>query len=110
MMRTLLRKPQVNDDLIQYYAYIAVDKVEPAERLLRVAEESFQLLLEMPAIGTKWVSRHKALASIYVYPLPTPYRNYLVFYRLIPNGIELLTVLHGARNLEKTLRQLLTRP
>ncbi|MCL2639271.1 MAG: type II toxin-antitoxin system RelE/ParE family toxin [Phycisphaerales bacterium] len=110
MMRTILRKPQVNEDLIGHYAYIALDKIEPAERFLRVAEESFQRLLTMPAIGTKWVSKNKALAGIYVYPLSTPYRSYLMFYRLIPDGIELLTILHGARNLERALRQILIPP
>jgi plasmid stabilization system protein ParE len=34
-----------------------------------------------------------------VYPLPRRFRNYLVFYRTTSDGIEILRVLHGARDL-----------
>jgi toxin ParE1/3/4 len=108
MTPIILRKPRVLDDLVHHYAYIAQDKIDPAERFLRVAEESFLRLAGMPSIGTKWPSRHRALAEIHVYPMPSPYRSYLIFYRVVPHGVEILTVLHGARDLEKTLRNILS--
>jgi plasmid stabilization system protein ParE len=37
MKRRILKKPQVEADLIEQFAYIARDKVKPAERFLRVA-------------------------------------------------------------------------
>jgi plasmid stabilization system protein ParE len=39
--------------------------------------------------------------------MPSPFRNYLVFYRPIRDGIEVLTVLHGARDLHAVLERLL---
>jgi toxin ParE1/3/4 len=107
MKRRILKKPQVEQDLIDQFSYIARDKVEPAERFLQVAEESFDHLAAEPMRGSKWESPLPQLAGVRVYPMPSPYRNYLVFYRIIEDGIEVLTVLHGARDLQAVLRRLL---
>jgi toxin ParE1/3/4 len=95
----ILRRPRVKADLAGHYAYIAQDKAAPAERFLRVAEAAFELLARMPTIGTAWDSPDPRLAGVRVYPLPRGFRNYLVFYRPLPDGVEILTVLHGARDL-----------
>jgi plasmid stabilization system protein ParE len=68
MKRRILKKPQVERDLIDQFAYIARDKVEPAERFLRVAEESFNYLATNPLVGQKWESPLRQLAGIRVYP------------------------------------------
>ncbi|HUO10789.1 MAG TPA: type II toxin-antitoxin system RelE/ParE family toxin [Phycisphaerae bacterium] len=107
MTPVVLRKPRVDEDLIEHFAFIAEDKIAPADRFLEVAEESFQRLAFMPSIGVKWESTRVYLADIRYYPLPPPYRSYLVFYRPIANGVEILTVLHGARDLETTLPEIL---
>jgi toxin ParE1/3/4 len=33
------------------------------------------------------------------------FRNYLIFYRPIDNGVEVVRVLHGARDIEKEFRR-----
>jgi toxin ParE1/3/4 len=101
----ILRRPRAKSDLVEHYSYIARDKVAPAERFLRVAEAAFELLARMPTIGTAWESPDPRLAGMRVYPLPRGFRNYLVFYRSIPDGVEILTVLHGARDLGAALDQ-----
>ncbi|HVX85408.1 MAG TPA: type II toxin-antitoxin system RelE/ParE family toxin [Phycisphaerae bacterium] len=102
----VIRKPRVDRDLIELYLFIAQDKLEPAEAFLRVAEDSFQRLAHMPSIGRVWQSRHAQLAGVRVYPLPPPYRSYLVFYRMTGNGVEILTVLQGSLDLEAILEEL----
>jgi toxin ParE1/3/4 len=109
MKRRILKKPQVEDDLIAHFSHIARDKVEPAERFLRVAEESFDRLGADPLLGAKWESPLPRLAGIRVYPLPSPFRNYLVFYQPVEDGVEIMTVLHGARDLQAVLERLLGR-
>jgi toxin ParE1/3/4 len=99
----IARRPRAKLDLIEHYSYIARDKVAPAERFLRVAEAAFELLARMPTIGTAWESPNPRLVGVRVYPLPRGYRNYLVFYRPIEDGVEVLTVLHGARDLGSAL-------
>jgi toxin ParE1/3/4 len=103
MKREIFRWPRVKDDLIAHFAYIAQDKIEPAERLLAVAEESFERLAANPSIGLPWKSKKRQFRGIRFYPLPIPYRNYIVFYRTYRQRIEIITVLHGARDLENAL-------
>src|SRR5256885_1546276 len=38
--------------------------------------------------------------------MPAAYRSYLIFYRPIRNGVEVLTVLHGARDLQAIIERL----
>jgi plasmid stabilization system protein ParE len=44
-------RPRAERDLIQHFAYIARDKVAPAERFLKAAERCFGRLTVMPQIG-----------------------------------------------------------
>jgi toxin ParE1/3/4 len=103
--RRILRRPRAKADLAEHYSFIARDKVAPAERFLREAETAFELLARMPTVGTAWESADPRLAGVRVYPLPRGFRNYLVFYRPLADGVEILTVLHGARDLRLALDQ-----
>jgi hypothetical protein len=44
-------------------------------RLLRVADDAFQRLADMPGMGRQWQSSNPRLAGPRVYPLPHGYRN-----------------------------------
>jgi len=82
--------------------------VEPAERFLRVAEESFKLLTANPLVGQKWESPLPKLSGIRVYSMPAAFRSYLIFYRPIEQGVEILTVLHGSRDLAAVIERLVS--
>lgn len=107
MTRRILKKPRVERDLVDHFTFIARDKLEPADRFLRVAAESFEFLAANPVIGQKWDSPLPKLAGIRVYCLPAAFRNYLIFYRPIDDGVEILTVLHGSRDAAKLMDELL---
>ena len=107
MKSKVIKWPRAKYDLIEHYSVIAADKIEPAERFLEVAEDAFERLAEMPGIGRKWDSPERRLARLRVYPIPG-FRNYLIFYREIDGGIEVLTILHGARDLDAALDDLPT--
>lgn len=99
--RHIIKKPRVERDLTEHFTNIAWDKIDPAERFLRIAEESFERLADMPGIGRRWESTMPHLQGIRVYPMPSRFRSYLIFYRPVGEGIEVLAVLHGARNLRE---------
>lgn len=99
MKRRIVKKPQVERDLVDHFSFIAKDKLEPAERFLKAAEETFHLLAANPDAGALWKSSHPGLADIRVHSLPRPYQKYLVFYRPSKQLVEILTVLHGSRDL-----------
>jgi toxin ParE1/3/4 len=105
----ILKRPQIERDLIDHFAAIARDKIEPAERFLRVAEESFSQLAANPFVGQKWDSQLPQLADVRVSAMPSRFSNYLIFYRPIANGVEILTVIHGARDLQRALERIFGR-
>ncbi len=103
-MNTRIRTtPRFQADLDQFFDYIAQDKLEPAEQFLVVAKETLELLARYPFSGSRFRTAIKRLAGIRFYPMPSPYRSYLIFYKDSPEGIEALTILHGATNLESSL-------
>jgi toxin ParE1/3/4 len=102
----IIKKPRAEQDLIEHFEFIARDKVPAAERFLAVAQKTIESIAGMPMIGRRWEFSKPHLANIRVYPMPSGFRNYLVFYRPIDYGIELLAVLHGARDLASLLDSL----
>ncbi|MEX2091447.1 MAG: type II toxin-antitoxin system RelE/ParE family toxin [Pirellulales bacterium] len=106
MNRRIVKKPQVERDLVDHFSFIAQDKIEPAERFLRLAEESFGHLAANPLVGQQWESPLPTLSGIRVYSMPAAFRNYLIFYRPIECGVEILTVMHGSRDLAAVLERL----
>jgi len=110
MKRQIFKKPQAERDLIEHFAFIARDKLKPAIRFLRVASDTFEKLAVMPNMGRAWMSSDPRLAGIRAYVMPSPFRNYLIFYRFTDSALEILTILHGARDLEAVLRAIEPRP
>jgi plasmid stabilization system protein ParE len=100
--------PRAERDLVEHYAYIARDKIAPADRFLKTAEQSFERLAEMPGAGRAWESETPQLQGVRVYPMAPPYRNYLVFYRIVEDqAIEILAILHAARDVGAILEDIL---
>jgi toxin ParE1/3/4 len=83
--------------------YIRRDKPRSALRFLRAARTTMDRLLAMPEMGSLYESDEPELAGVRYFPV-SRFRNYLVFYRPTTNGIEILRVLHGAREIERLLR------
>jgi toxin ParE1/3/4 len=77
--------------------YVALDNVPAADELLRTFDAKLELLSEYPKAGPARPELRRGIRSF-------PVGDYLLFYRPIHGGIELLRVLHGARNLRKALR------
>lgn len=101
-----LKKPQVEFDLIDHFSFIARDKQAPADRFLQAAEETFAFVAANPLAGQKWESPYPELADVRICSMPKSFRNYMVFYRPIVRGVEILTVLHGSRDLNSIVEGL----
>ena len=56
----------------------------------------------MPRIGPKCEVANPALADLRWFRVKDS-KNYLIFYREIDNGIEVIRVLHGARDIDSIL-------
>jgi toxin ParE1/3/4 len=71
-----------------------------AVRFLDAAEETFDFLADHPGAGGVCGFKDVRAAGARVWKI-SGFRNHLVFYRQSSEGIEILRVLHGARDLRK---------
>jgi len=102
MTRRVVRRPIVLDDLIEQYVYLADESIDVAERFLDAAEATFKTLADNPAIGNAYSGELARLANIrrwFVEGFP----NHLIFYTFDSEAVEIIRVLHGARDVPEQL-------
>ena len=93
--------PTADETLAEIYEFIAVEKQNPdaADRLVQEIHRKSELYAGNPELGDR---RHELGPRLRCFPVG----NYVVFYRPITDGIVLLFVTHGARDIPKFARQL----
>ncbi len=78
-------------DLDEIWFYIGQDNTDAADRLVRAIVARFSVLASVPEAGRQRAELSAGLRSVSV-------GNYVIFYRAMKNGIEIVRVLHGARD------------
>lgn len=91
-MSRILRTLRSKQDYVDIWSYIAADNQAAADRLIEKLDAALDLLATAPGLGPR---REEFGSGIHSFPVG----HYLIFYRPIEDGIELIRVLHGARNL-----------
>ncbi len=87
------RRPAAEDDLVAIWIYIAADNESAADALLDRLEDAFGLLAENPLIGRGRPELAPHVRSFAV-------RRYVILYLPADDGIEIIRVVHGARDIE----------
>lgn len=85
--------PEAEADLNGIWEYIAEDNPVAAFAVIDRIEEKCGLLSDQPRMGQRCENLAPALRSF-------PVGNYMIFYRKATNGIDIIRVLHGARDIE----------
>lgn len=96
-MPIIKRTSQAEEDLIDIWIYIAEDKLSAADRLLDKIDAKISLLADQPRLGP---ARPDIAPELRHFPVG----NYLILYREIPGGIEVVRVVHGARRLDNLFK------
>lgn len=91
-MAEVIKTPEALDNLRQIVQYIAADNLPAALRWLNDIEALCQLLAAEPALGQRILTRRFGEVRRHVAG------TYLVYYRSVPGGIEILLITHGARD------------
>ena len=92
-MPVIRRTAQAEEDLIDLWLYIAQDNPGAADRLLDEIEDKCALLADHPQLGP---ARLDIAADCRYLPVG----NYLILYRIILDGIEVVRIVQGSRRLE----------
>jgi toxin ParE1/3/4 len=101
----VVKRPHALRDLDEAAAHIQ-DRSGPqrAIRFLRAADSTFAMLAGMPGMGTRYEPDEPLYADLRYFPVAR-HRKFLAFYRPLPDGIEVLRVLHGARDIAGILAE-----
>jgi len=100
MRRHVVVRPVAERDLDEQAEYLAVQRsVEVSVRFYHAAEDTFQLLANQPEIGRRAEYRSPLLSGMRTFPMKR-FPKHLVFYRPLEDGVEIIRVLHGARDIE----------
>lgn len=90
--------PSARRDLDHIFDHIAADNVSAAVGVLEKLHLAFQMVGSQPEMG----ARRDDLGTDLLQFVPSrPASSYVIFYRRISGGVEIIRVLHGARDLPK---------
>lgn len=84
--------PQAIADIVAIANYIKVENPQAATRLVDQFYKRFRALGEMPGMG---VQRPEISAKARMFPVG----NYLILYHQEPKGVDIIRVVHGAREM-----------
>jgi toxin ParE1/3/4 len=105
MSRIIRRTAQVREDIIGIYRYIHERSPQSADRILEAIEQSIRRLIHTPGTGRHWNSPDSRLHGLRITTVKS-YRNYLIFFRAVSDGIEVFRIVHGARELEPLIDEI----
>jgi toxin ParE1/3/4 len=91
-MPIIIKRPRARGDLTEIWNYIAADNETRADAFVDLIDQKFQALAGYPNLGRSRDELEEGLRSL-------PVGSYVIFYRAIPAGVEIVRVLHGSRDL-----------
>lgn len=92
-MANILKRPRAKADLVEIWDYIADDSENRADAFIETVNQKLTVLAERPNIGRARDELGKNIRSF-------PVGRYVIFYMPIQGGIDVVRVLHGARDLD----------
>jgi plasmid stabilization system protein ParE len=88
------------DDLFEIWSYIAGDNIKAANAVEEAVHEACNLIAKAPLAGR--IRTDLTLLPVRFW-FVQPYRNYIIVYDPETKPIQILRVLHGARNIPSLL-------
>jgi len=91
-MPIIVKSPKAKSDLVEIWNYIADDSEIRADAFIQTIDKKFHSLINEPFLG---IARDEIEADLRSFPVG----RHVIFYRRIADGIEIIRILHGARDL-----------
>jgi toxin ParE1/3/4 len=103
-MARVLKREAARRDLVQQWVWYAENAgVEVADRFLRAADETLDLLSTQPESGAAFFVRQPELRNMRRFPVSDGFGKILLFYFPLQDGVDLIRVVHGSRHLGRLL-------
>ena len=100
MSATVQFLPAAERDIDENADYIFRDSLDAALRFYAAVPADAKKLAEMPGMGPVYGLKDPKWADVRFWPI-TGFRNFLLFYRPTNDGIVVLRVMHGARDINR---------
>jgi antitoxin ParD1/3/4 len=94
--------PQAEEDLLDIWSFIASDNPAAADRVEAAVYRACDLLSDSPLAGT---SRKELTLLPVRFWVVQPYSNYLIVYDPAKKPLQIIRILHAARDLSFVLTQ-----
>ncbi len=91
-MARIIRAPAAESDALEIWSYIATDNSDAADRLLDRFDDVIRAISKQPQMGRSVEELAPSLRFV-------PIGSYLIFYRPADDGVEIVRLLHGARDI-----------
>lgn len=98
MTSRVVQRARARQDILDLVAYIAADNPRAAAAFYDAYERTLTGLERMPEKGRPYRSKEPGLRSVCAISVGR-FRRYLIFYRRTGDQVEVLRVLHGARDI-----------
>jgi len=103
-MLVIRKRPQAATDLIEYAEFLAEENIDLALRFLDAAESTFIFVAHNPEMGALCKFSTQEAAQVRFWPIKG-FEKCLLFYQPILSGIEIVRIIHGARDLAAILSE-----
>ena len=105
-MAKVRKREAAKRDLIEQWVWYAGNAgIETADRFLHAADETASMLAGQPEAGYRFFVRRPELQGMRRFPLSDGFEKTLLFYFPLKEGIALVRVVHGNRDLERLLME-----
>jgi len=105
MARVLKREAARRDLTRQWIWYAENASIDVADRFLTAADNTLSLLSKQPEIGTVFFVRKPELQNMRRLPVSDGFGKILLIYFPLRDGVDLVRVVHGSRDLERLLAE-----
>lgn len=96
----IAKRPSAVSDLYDLAVYIGRDSADAAERFVDAAEATIARIAQFPESGTTFVTSNPRLKGMRVVRIEA-FPNFLVFFLPRKETVEIVRVVHGARDFPK---------
>lgn len=102
MTHRILITPLANQDIDAHVNYLRVYNEKAAFRLFDSIRLTLTQIAKIPKIGVSYSLQNSRLAGLRKWPIKD-FSNYIIFYLEKPEQIEVVRILHGARDIRFVL-------
>jgi toxin ParE1/3/4 len=104
MTKRIVITPMASQDIDEHFAYIAQNNSDAALRFFDAVRQTFARLAKMSGMGQSYPVTNPRLEGLRKWSVKG-FEKHLIFYLSFDDSIEIVRILHAARDIEAILEQ-----